>query len=88
MMWMRLGAGVLPGCFLAAALVGLACWLPPGPWERSMVPGLVAFFPVWLAIVCLSLRFATAPRAWLWLSGLAVAGLGVLQLLQRTGWVR
>lgn len=87
-MWLRLGAGVLPGFFLATALVGLACWLPLGPWEAWLVPGLVAFFPVWLAIVCLSLRFASASRAWLWLGGLAVLGLGLLQLLQRTGWVR
>ncbi|MCX7515385.1 hypothetical protein [Frateuria sp. STR12] len=87
-MWPRLGAGVVPGFFLAAALVGLACWLPPGSWESWLVPGLVAFFPVWLAVACLSLRFASGPRAWLWLSGLAMLGLGLLRVLQQAGWVR
>jgi hypothetical protein len=87
-MWARLAAGVVPGFFLAAALVGLACWLPPGAWQATLVPGLVAFFPVWLAIVCLSLRFASGTRAWLWLTGLAVAGLALLRTLQLAGWVR
>lgn len=87
-MWGRATAGVLPGFFAAAALVGLVCWLFPGSWHRTLVPGLVAFFPVWVAIICAGFHFADGKRAWLWLSLLAAVGLGVLWSLQSTGWVR
>src|SRR3546814_6402406 len=36
------------GFFLAAALVGLVGWALPGPWQSTIVPGLVAFFPLWI----------------------------------------
>lgn len=87
-MWARAGAGIMPGFFLAAALVGLLSWLWPGPWESTMVAGLVAFFPLWIGVICAAFRFSSGKRAWGWLSVLALSGLGLLWLLQTSGWVR
>jgi hypothetical protein len=87
-MWARAGAGVLPGFFLAAALVGLVGWLLPGLWESTMVAGLAAFFPLWIGVICAAFRFSSGRRAWLWLGGLALFALGLLWLLQMSGWVR
>ena len=87
-MWVRASAGVVPGFFLAAALLGLISWLLPGAWEATMVAGLVAFFPLWTGVICAAFRFSTGTRAWGWLSGLAVSGLGLLWWLQWSGWVR
>lgn len=40
-MWGRASAGALPGFILAAALVSLLGRLLPGPWQSTLVPGLV-----------------------------------------------
>ncbi len=37
-MWGRFAAGVVAGFFLSVALVGLVCWLLPGPWQSTLVP--------------------------------------------------
>jgi hypothetical protein len=87
-MWGRASAGVLPGFFLAAALIGLLGWLLPGPWESTMVPCLLAFFPVWIGVICAACRFTSTKRAWSWLGALALCGLALLWLLQTCGWVR
>lgn len=87
-MWGRLAAGVIAGFFLSAALVALACWSLPGRWQATLVPGLLAFAPTWVGVICASLRFADGKRAWLWLGTLAVAGLALLHALQASGWVR
>jgi hypothetical protein len=87
-MWARASAGVLPGFLLAAALVGLGCWLPPGEWQSTIVVGLLAFFPVWIGVICGAFRFSSGKRAWGWLSALALFGLGLLWLLQLSGWAR
>ena len=88
LIWARASAGVVPGFFFAAALVGLVCWLLPGPWESTIVTGLLVFFPLWIGVICAALRFSTGTRAWGWLSGLAVSGLALLWWLQWSGWVR
>jgi hypothetical protein len=87
LMWARLSAGIVPGFFLAAALLGLLSWLLPGRWESTIMVGLLAFFPLWIGIVCAALRFSSGRRAWLCLGSAAVAGLGLLRLLQASGWV-
>lgn len=87
-MWGRVSAGVLAGFFLSAALIGLICWSWPGPWQQTMVPGLVAFLPLWIGVFCVSLLFADGRRAWLWLGTAALAGLALLWTLQMLGWVR
>lgn len=87
-MWIKAGAGVLPGFFLASGIIGLLCWLPPGPWQSTMVPGTIAFFPVWIGVICAAFRFNRGALAWGWLTGLAIVTLGLLRVLQMTGWVR
>lgn len=87
-MWGRASAGVLPGFFVAAALLGLVCWTLPGSWEQTLVPGLIAFFPIWIGVICASFLFPSGKRAWGWLTALALLGLGLLWLLQMFGSVR
>jgi hypothetical protein len=87
-MWTRAVAGIVPGFFLAAALVGLASWLWPGSWESTMVVTLLVFFPVWTGIFCISFRFQNGKLAWLWLGGMALIALGLLYLLKLVNWVR
>jgi hypothetical protein len=87
-MWSRALAGVLPGFFLSAALVGLVSWSLPGPWQATLVPALVAFFPVWMVVMGGSFLFATGKRAWAWLGGTALAGLVALWTLQALEWIR
>lgn len=86
-MWLRASAGVGPGFFLAAGLLGLGSWLLPGSWQATIVPALIAFFPLWIGLICAALRFSSAARAWTWLTGLAILALGLLWLLQTRGWV-
>jgi hypothetical protein len=88
LMWARASAGVVAGFFLAAASVGLVSWSLPGAWELTIVPGLLAFFPLWIGLICAAMRFHTGRQAWTWLSALALSGLGLLWLLQASGWVR
>jgi len=87
-MWARAIAGILPGFFLSAALVGLLTWLLPGKWETAIVGGLIAFFPVWMGVIAASFQFANGKRAWAWLSALALIAMGVLWGLQSLAWVQ
>jgi hypothetical protein len=88
MIWGRVIAGAVAGFFFTAALIGLIGWLLPGPWQQSMLPGLVAFVPVWIGVFCLSLLFSNARRAWLWLGTWAVSGLALLWALQTLEWIQ
>ena len=56
-MWARLTAGVIPGFVLVAAAINLVCWLLPGPWQSTLVPALLVFFPLWIGVICATLRF-------------------------------
>lgn len=87
MMWGRASAGLVAGFFLAAALVGLAGWLLPGPWQSAIVPGLVAFFPLWIGAAGAAFAFSSGRRAWAWLGGLALAGFALLWALRASDWV-
>jgi hypothetical protein len=87
MMWSRALAGVVPGFFLSAALQGLVCWSLPGPWQATLVPGMVAFFPIWMMVIGASFFFATGVRAWVWLSALAVVATGALWSMQSLRWI-
>ena len=86
-MWGRATAGAVPGFLLAAGLVGLVCWCLPGPWQASLVGGMVAFFPLWVGVFCVAFLFRSGVAAWTWLSLAALAALGVLWLLQWQLWV-
>ncbi|MDI9238036.1 hypothetical protein QLQ15_03835 [Lysobacter sp. LF1] len=86
-MWSRAFAGIVPGFLLSAGLVGLFTWALPGPWQGTIVPGIIAFFVVWIAVMAASFQFANGKRAWAWLCGLAVLSLGALWLLQWLRWI-
>lgn len=86
-MWARASAGIVPGFFLAAALDGLACFAWPGPWQATLVPGLIAFFPLWTAVFCASIRAPGGGQAWAWLTSLAVLGMWLLRTAQTNGWI-
>jgi len=87
-MWARATAGIVPGFFLSAAIVGLASWLLPGPWQSTLVLGGLAFFPVWVGVFCLGFLFRSGARAWLAYSLLAAGGLAGLTLLRHLQWVQ
>lgn len=88
MMWSRASAGLVAGFFLAAALVGLVGWTLPGPWRSTLVPGLVMFFPLWIGFAGAAFAFSSGRRAWSWLGGAALIGLGALWTLRALGWVQ
>lgn len=81
-MWARAFAGIFPGFFLAAGLVGAVSWLWPGPWQATLVPGLIAIFPVWISVIGAAFFFRDGKRAWAWLSVAALVAMGFLWLLQ------
>lgn len=87
-MWARASAGVVAGFFLSAAIIGLVSWSLPGPWQSTLVAGLLAFFPVWTGVIALAFAFRNGVRAWWCYGGLALAGLSLLWLLQRMQWVQ
>ena len=86
-MWARALAGVFPGFFLSAALVGLICWSLPGPWQGTLVPGLVAFFPLWMIVIGASFFFSSGKRAWVWLCASALLALSALWAMQSLQWI-
>jgi len=88
MMWSRASAGLVAGFLLAAAVVGLVGWALPGPWQSTLVPGLVVFFPLWIGFAGAAFAFSSGRRAWLWLGGTALTGLGALWVLQASGWMQ
>lgn len=87
-MWARAFAGIIVGFLLATAVTGLLAWLPPGPWQRALVPTLIAFIPLWMLAALWSFSFRSALRAWLVLGGSAATGFVVLGLLRLTGAVQ
>jgi len=87
-MWARALAGLLAGFFVAAAVTGLITWLPPGPWQSVIVPGMIAFIPLWMLAALWAFAFRTVPRAWGWLSASAAFGFGLLWLLRHFHWVQ
>lgn len=84
-MWWRALAGLLAGFFVAAAATGLVAWLPPGPWQRALVPSLIAFIPLWMLAAIWPFSFRSASRAWGVMAATALAGFGLLWLLRATG---
>lgn len=87
-MWPRALAGIFAGFFLAAAATGLVAWLPPGPWQKALVPSLIAFVPLWMLAALSAFSFRTGLRAWLGLASAAAVGFAMLWLLRLTGAVQ
>ena len=77
-------AGVLLGLPLSMALVGLVVWCWPGSSQGVVIPALVAFFPVYTALMVVAYLFRSALQAWGWLGLANVAAFALLWLAQRT----
>ena len=86
-MWGRATAGIVPGFFVPAAGIGLVSWLLPGPWQGTLVGGVLAFFPVWMGVMALAFAFRNGKRAWLAYVGAAGVGLLLLWGLRYLQWV-
>ena len=81
-MWGRASAGAIAGFFLSAGLVGLGSWVLPGPWQSTLVAGILVFFALWMLVATGAFFFRSGRAAWGWLGGGAVASLGLLWTLQ------
>ncbi|HSX59514.1 MAG TPA: hypothetical protein VLF18_04865 [Tahibacter sp.] len=86
-MWGRALAGLVPGFFVSAGLIGLIGWSLPGPWQSALVGSIAGFFPLWTFVIAASFAFADARRAWLCWSVLAFASFAALALLRATALV-
>lgn len=86
-MWGKATAGFFPGFLLSAGLVGLVSWMLPGPWESTLVAGVIGFIVVWIGVASASFQFASGARAWAWLSAGAAVSLGLLWTLKHFGLV-
>lgn len=67
-MWPRAFAGTVAGFLLAAAATGLLAWVPPGPWQRALVPTLIAFIPLWMLAALWAFSFRSALPGWCWVA--------------------
>jgi hypothetical protein len=86
-MWGRATAAAIPGFLLSTGLTGLICWLWPGPWQSTLVAGVIAFFAIWMGAMALAFQFRNGRRAWAWFGGGAVLSLAALWALQTLQWV-
>jgi hypothetical protein len=77
-------AGVLLGLPLSMALVGLVVWCWPGSSQGVVIPALLAFFPVYTAVMVAAYLFGSARRAWGWLAVANLAAFALLWVAQRT----
>jgi hypothetical protein len=57
-------------------------------WQRTLVPGLVAFFPIWIGVAIAAFFFANGRRAWYCLTLAAVAASALLWGLKALHWVQ
>jgi hypothetical protein len=64
-MMTRCLAGTLLGFPLAAALLALALHALPNHGEAWVVPALILFFPLWIAVMAGTYMFRSGVRAWL-----------------------
>jgi uncharacterized membrane protein len=75
-------AGVLLGFPLAAALLRLfLCALPHGG-STWLIPVLIMFFPLWMALMICAYAFRTALRAWVAFGGANAFAFAALWLTQ------
>jgi hypothetical protein len=66
-MMARCLAGALLGLPLAAALLALVMHVLPNRGEAYVVPALILFFPLWIALMAGTYMFRSGARAWLML---------------------
>lgn len=87
-MWSRALAGLIAGFLLATAITGLVTWLPPGPWTSALVPGLIAFIPLWMLAAVWAFSFRSSLRAWAGMGASVLGSFLLLWLLRLSGAVQ
>jgi uncharacterized membrane protein len=73
-------AGVLLGFPLAALILRLVLRALPNDGADWLIPLLILFFPLWMALMISAYAFRNATRAWLGFSGANAAALLALWL--------
>jgi len=73
-------AGTLLGFPLAAVLLRLLLLALPDGGGAYLIPALVLFFPLWIALMSGAYAFRSGARAWLVLGGANVLAFGALWL--------
>jgi uncharacterized membrane protein len=73
-------AGVLLGFPLAAVTLRLFLCALPDDGAAWLIPVLIAFFPLWMALMIGAFAFRNAPRAWMTLGGANAAAFLLLWL--------
>jgi hypothetical protein len=73
-------AGVLLGFPLAAVVLRLFLHTLPNDGADWLIPVLIAFFPLWMALLAGAFAFRNAVRAWMTFGGANVAAFLVLWL--------
>jgi uncharacterized membrane protein len=75
-------AGILLGFPLAAASLRLLLHALPDDGADWLIPALILFFPLWMALMIGAYAFRNAPRAWLTLGGANAAAFLALWLMR------
>lgn len=86
-MWGKSTAAFFLGLPLAVAVVGL-CALASGDQARTTLPWLLAFFPVWIAVMTLAFLFRSGLRAWLWMGGATLLAYAALHGAKLAGLLK
>ncbi|MBE1162851.1 hypothetical protein [Dyella acidiphila] len=76
----RCVAGVLLGFPLAAALLRLFLHALPNDGADWLIPVLILFFPLWMALISGAFAFRNAGRAWVTLGSATIAAFFALWL--------
>ena len=75
-------AGVLLGFPLAAAMLRLLLRVLPNQGADWLVPALILFFPLWMALMISAYAFRNALRAWLTYGGANAVAFLALWLME------
>lgn len=73
-------AGILLGFPLAAALLSLLLHMLPHGGTDYLIPALILFFPLWIALMTGAYLFRSVSRAWLTLGAANALAFGALWL--------
>ena len=85
-MMARCLAGTLLGFPLAAALIALPLRLLPHGGAAFLIPALILFFPLWIALMAGSYMFRSGARAWMVLGIANAAAFLVLWATRSAGF--
>ena len=85
MIWGQATAGVVLGFTLSTGIGGLYALLAPPSFDTALITGVLLVMPLWIAIMLLSFRIRSGPRAWLLLGAANLACYGLLWALRVCG---